>query len=148
MASGSSPKSIMMGFVAGALATATTHELIKLGLFHAGVFPQAPWSLEPATVSGMPEILSTMFWGGIWGAIFAIVLGRVPMGSMTFRGAALGILGPALIGVFLLVPFLKGQPFFAGGDPNMIASVLLIFAGFGATTAWLYGFMTAGFRLP
>ncbi len=148
MAAGSSLKSIALGFIAGALATVTTHELIKLGLFQAGVFPEAPWSLEPATVSAMPEIASATLWGSIWGGIFAVILGRVPMGSMTLRGAALGILGPAVLGVFLLGPFLKGQPFFAGGDPNMIASVLLIFAGFGATTAWLYGFMTAGFKLP
>lgn len=148
MASGISAKNLVFGFIAGAIATATVHELIKFALFHAGVFPNAPWSMEPATVTGMPELASAVFWGGVWGAIFAILLGDEPQGSMTMRGAALGILGPATVGVFLLIPFLKGDPFFAGGDPNLIASVLAIFAGFGATAAWLYGFMASGFKLP
>lgn len=148
MAGGISAKNLVLGFIAGAIATVTTHEVIKLVLFKAGIFPNEPWSMTPATVTGMPEIASAMFWGGVWGAIFAIILGDVPKGSMTFRGAALGIVGPALIGVFLLIPFLKGEAAFAAGDPNIAASVLLIFAGFGATTAWLYGFFTSGFRLP
>ena len=148
MAGGIAAKNLALGFIAGALATATTHELIKLILFKAGVFPSEPWSMAPASISGLPEIASAVFWGGIWGAIFASLLGDVPEGSMTIRGAALGILGPALVGIFLLIPFLKGEAFFAAGDPLLIASVLLICAGFGATTAWLYGYFNSGLKLP
>jgi hypothetical protein len=35
-----------------------------------------------------------------------------------------------------------------GGDLGLVGSVLLILAGFGAATAWLYGFLASGCRLP
>jgi hypothetical protein len=68
---------------------------------------------------------------------------------MTLKGALLGILGPALVGVFVLVPILTSKiPLFFNGDVNLIWPMVVILAGFGAATAWLYGFMTSGFRLP
>lgn len=140
--------SLMFGFLAGVIAVITAHELISLVLLNAGVFGRVPWSTEPALVSGIPQIASDAIWGGIWGAIFAVILGAKPRGSMTLRGALLGIVGPALLGVFLLVPFLRGEGIFLGGDVNAVVAVLMIAAGFGAATAWLYGFFTAGFRLP
>ncbi|MFA5949281.1 MAG: hypothetical protein WC807_03250 [Hyphomicrobium sp.] len=148
MENGTSFKSLMLGFAAGVLATLTAHELIKMALVNAEVIQRVPWNMQPAAITGIPQIASDTLWGGVWGAIFALVLGDVPKGSMTLRGIILGILGPALVGVFLLVPILKGGPIFMGGDPRLIASVLLILAGYGATTAWLYGFFTAGCRLP
>jgi hypothetical protein len=76
-------------------------------------------------------------------------VGGAPRGSMTLRGLLFGILGPALIGVFVAVPLVTGRfPLFFDGAPNMIGSVLLILAGWGAATAWLYGFFTSGGRLP
>lgn len=147
--SGTSFKSIIFGFIAGAIATVTVHEAINYGLLQAGIFPRVPWSMEPVPGFGIPQIVSDAAWGGLWGVIFALILGDVPKGSMTLKGIILGILGPALVGVFILVPILTSKfPLFFNGDTNMIGSVLLILAGFGAATAWLYGFMTSGFRLP
>lgn len=141
-------KSLMLGFLAGVIATLTVHELISLALLNAGAFERVPWSMEPAAMTGIPQIASDAAWGGIWGAMFAVILGAKPKGSMTLRGILLGLLGPALLGVFLLVPFLKGEALFLGGNVDAIVAVLLIAAGFGAATAWLYGFFTAGLRLP
>ncbi len=149
-------KSIFYGFIAGAIATVTVHELINLAILRYGIdFPRQPWSLDPVavtvgqtTLAEVPRIVSDMFWGGIWGVIFSLILGSVPQGSMTLKGALLGLIGPALLGVFIIVPVIKGGELFLGGNQTAIACVLLILAGFGAATAWLYGFMTAGFRLP
>jgi hypothetical protein len=147
--SGTSLKSIIFGFIAGAIATVTVHEAISYALLHAGIFPRVPWSMAPVPGFGIPQIVSDAAWGGLWGVIFALILGDVPKGSMTLKGIILGILGPALVGVFILVPILTSKiPLFFNGDPHPIGSVLLILAGFGAATAWLYGFMTSGFRLP
>jgi hypothetical protein len=147
---GTSLKSIIYGFIAGAIAVVTVHELINYGLLQAGIFPRHPWNMtDHAAVTGIPQLASDMLWGGLWGVIFALILGDVPQGSMTLKGALLGILGPALVGVFVLVPQMTGRfPMFFGGDLGLVGSVLLILAGFGAATAWLYGFMTSGFRLP
>jgi len=72
----------------------------------------------------------------------------VPKGSMTLRGAVLGIVGPALLGVFVAAPLLNGNELFLGGDVNLIWPVLVVTAVFGAITAWLYGFFSSGLRLP
>lgn len=142
-------KSLLYGFLAGAIATVTTHEIIALLLNQAGLFGRVPWPMEVNPYSGVPQFLNDMFWGGVWGIVFALILSPRPRGSMTIKGALLGILGPAIIGVFSLVPALTGKfPPFFGGDINMIWPVLVILAGFGASTAWLYGYFMSGFRLP
>lgn len=150
---GTSFKAIVLGFIAGAIATATVHEAINWVLLQQGIFPRIPWDMEPITTGPLaeyqiPKLVSAMFWGGVWGSVFAIILGNAPTGSMTLKGILLGIIGPAVIGVFVLVPLITGRfPLFFDGDPNMIGSVLLILAGYGAVTAWLYGLFSYG-RLP
>jgi hypothetical protein len=153
---GFSLKHLILGFIAGAIATVTVHELINLAILRAGVdFPRQPWSMDPVTIkfgastlAEIPRIASDTFWGGVWGMVFAVILGAVPKGSMTLKGILLGLIGPALLGVFILVPVIKGGELFLGGNQTAIGCVLLILAGFGAATAWLYGFLTSGCRLP
>ncbi len=145
--SGTSLKSIIFGFIAGAIATVTVQALINYLLSLGGI--GVPWSMEPIAGFDLPPIVFNAALGGLWGVIFALILGNVPKGSMTLKGAILGILGPALVGVFILVPILTSKiPLFFNGDVNAIWPMLVILAGFGAATAWLYGFMTSGFRLP
>jgi len=137
-------KNLLMGFLAAAIAVVTVHEIINFILLQAGFFPRVPWSMEPAAVTGLPQILSDMFWGGLWGVLFALIQGSIPGGSLTVKGLIFGLVGPALIGVFILVPLLTGRfPLFFGGDPKLIISVLLILGGFGAAMGWLYGLFTS-----
>lgn len=137
-------KNLLMGFLAAAIAVVTVHEIINFILLQAGLFPRVPWSMEPAAVTGLPQILSDAFWGGLWGVLFALIQGSIPGGSLTAKGLIFGLVGPALIGVFILVPLLTGRfPLFFGGDPKLIISVLLILGGFGAAMGWLYGRFTA-----
>ena len=133
-----------MGFLAAAVAVVTVHEIINFILLQAGLFPRVPWSLAPAAGTGIPQILSDMLWGGLWGVLFALIQGSIPGGGPTVKGLIFGLVGPALIGVFILVPLLTGRfPPFFGGDPKLIISVLLILAGFGAAMGWLYGLFTS-----
>jgi hypothetical protein len=137
-------KNLLMGFVAGAIAVVTAHEIINFLLLQAGLFPRVPWSMAPAAGTGVPQIVSDMFWGGLWGVLFAMIQERIPGGSLPVKGLIFGSVGPALIGVFILVPLITGRfPLFFGGDPKLIISVLLILAGFGAAMGWLYGFLTS-----
>lgn len=127
------------GFFAAALSTVTVHEIIKGVLFQLGWFPKAPWSLAPVAVTGVPEIISAMFWGGVWGVLFALLYGLIPGRGATLKGLIFGIVGPALLGVFILIPLITGWfPLFFGGDIKLIVSVLLILSGFGAAMGWLY----------
>jgi hypothetical protein len=141
---GISLKSLALGFVAGAIAVVTVHELINFILLQAGLFPRVPWSMDPSAVTGVPQIVSDMFWGGVWGIIFVLLYSYIPGGGPTLKGLIFGIVGPAILGVFILVPLITGRfPLFLGFDPMLIGSVLLILAGFGAAMGWLYGLMDA-----
>lgn len=128
---GTSLKNIILGFLAGVIATVTIHELIKLFLYNCGYVPLEPWDTTAVGPFGLPKIVSDCFWGGVWGSILALILGNVPQGSMTLRGAVFGMIGPALLGALLWVPLIKGATPFFDGDPVLIGSVLLILAGFG-----------------
>ena len=138
-------KNIVLGFIAGAIATVTVHEIIS-ALFTAYWvgWDRPSWNLAPNDM-GVPQILSDVFWGGLWGALLGLILGTRPQGALSLQGALFGLIGPALIGVFLAVPLLtnKFPPFF-GGDASKIVPVLVILAGFGAFTGWLYGFFQYG----
>lgn len=138
-------RAVVLGFIAGAIATLTVHEFISWVFNSPAIWtgwPRTSWSKEPVDVAllgiQIPKLFSDMFWGGAWGSIFGLLLGARPQGSMTLRGAVLGLVGPALLGVFLIVPMLKGGAPFLGGDVAKIIPVLVIIAGYGAATAWLY----------
>lgn len=145
---GTSLKSVVLGGIAGAIAYVTAHEAIGLWLFNNGYADRVPWSLAPSLSTGWPELANGVAWGALWGAIIAFILGKVPRGALTFRGALIGLLGTAVVGVLVMLPLIRSEPPFLGSDIDRIWPELLIGAGFGAVAAWLYGFFTAGFRLP
>ena len=125
-----SANKIIFGFIAGAIAVVTVHELINYLLLLQGLFPRKPWSMEPSAVTGLPQIARDMFWGGVWGSIFVLIMDNR---RSLLNGVLFGILGPALVGVFVLVPLITGRfPMFFGGDAKLIGSVMLILAGWGA----------------
>jgi hypothetical protein len=141
---GVSLKSLAIGFLAGAIAVVTAHEVVDFILLKAGVFPRVPWSMESAAMTGVPQIVSDAFWGGVWGVLFVLLYSFIPGASSTLKGLIFGILGPAIVGVFILVPLVTGRfPLFFGFDPLLIESVLLILASFGAAMGWLYGFLVS-----
>jgi hypothetical protein len=143
-------KHLVFGFVAGALAAISVHELVKL-LVVGSQAVSSSWDLglgASYTVAGLPRLANAALWGGLWGIVFSIVFGAVPEGSMTLRGAVLGILGPAIAVSLLIAPLLRGTAPFLGGDVPGVLAVLATFAAFGAATAWLYGYFTAGCTLP
>ena len=137
-------RKLAFGFVAGAIAVVTAHEIIDYILHAVGIFPRVPWSMSPAAMTGVPQIVSDAFWGGLWGILFALLSDNVPGGNLTVKGLIFGIVGPAILGVFILVPLLTGRfPLFFGFDLKLLASVLLILTGFGAAMGWLYGFLVS-----
>jgi len=142
-------KAIVFGFIAGAIATVTVHEAIS-AIFASSLWTgwsRVSWDLTP-NPWGVPNIVSAMFWGGLWGAAFPIVFGTLPKGPLTFKGLFYGLIGPALIGIFLAVPLITQRfPIFMDGRAELIVPVLCILAGFGAFLGWLYGFF-AYKRLP
>jgi hypothetical protein len=144
-------KAMVLGFLAGAIATITVHEIISAIFANPNVWtgwPRRSWNMDPAALTGVPQILSDTFWGGLWGALFPVIFGTMPKGPLTFKGLFFGLIGPALLGVFILMPLLTHRiPLFMDGNISLIIPVLFILGGFGAFLGWLYG-LFAYQRLP
>ena len=106
---------VIAGFIAGALAVALFHQgmywlLPKFGVPLAGT----PWNLAPLkSAYDLPVIVSQTFWGGVWGVVFAFLAGHLP-GQNWLKGFIFGCVFPMLLGSWLLVSLIKGQPLFAG----------------------------------
>src|SRR3954453_21163910 len=74
----SSATLVVLGFVAGALATLTLHQL-AIGLLYAlGAVQNPPYALRPIPPLGVPSVVNLAFWGGVWGIVWALVAERMP----------------------------------------------------------------------
>ena len=123
---GSTVVRVVGGFIAGALAVLIFHQgmyvlLQQLGLPLAGrAFNMSP----DAAAFGMPRLFNQMFWGGLWGILFAYMINSLP-GPNVLRGFIFGCVFPMLLGSWLIVALIKGQPIFSGafakGGFNMLA---------------------------
>ena len=92
-----------LGFLAGCLAVLTAHQLTVYGLSAAGLISAQAWSKEPAGLFGVPAVLNSTFWGGVWGSIFALSADRLPGGSLWSKGLVFGLIFPLVIGAWLIV---------------------------------------------
>jgi hypothetical protein len=144
-----SPATMLLGFAAAAIAVLTVHQSIVYVLASAKILPATSqaWSMALIPPFGIPKIANDVFWGGLWGALFAVIWPKIPGGAMWLRGLIFGLL-VALISNWMLVPLIKGtllkfpnQAFFGGLDPTRMMATALILGGFGLTTGLVYGIM-------
>jgi hypothetical protein len=151
---------IILGLVAAALAVLLVHQPIIWGLASAKILPptsltynmeplkSAPAALASAFLGfgfkGWPTLFNQLFWGGMWGALFGLVLAPLPLASW-LKGLMLGVL-VVVAGNWLLVPLLKGGALFGGLDPSRMAITSLINLPFGIATGMLYGLIARSGR--
>ena len=131
---------VLLGFVAGALAVLAFHQVMVALLWAAGVIPTAPYAMRPVAPLGVPAIVNSMFWGGLWGVVFALVAGRLPGRALWLKGLVFGLLGPLLVNWFVVSP-LKGQPIAGGFVPSRMLAAVLILSAFGIGVALLFAFL-------
>ena len=93
-----------------------------------GMTMPPPYQTDLVPPFGVPRIVSLCFWGGVWGAVFALVW-RGPKSSFLFGGFWLGV-AAVLVGFFIVAP-LKGIPSAGNGDINIWVRALLINIGWG-----------------
>lgn len=130
-------RELALGFIAGALAVATVHQLTIFLLGTVGLSSGQVYSLRPIPPFAVPSILNQMFWGGLWGALFAALADRLPQWPRALVGLLFGLLGPVLVG-WTLVAYLKGNPLFAGFVPLRMLAGALINGAFGIGVALIY----------
>ena len=129
-------RTALVGFIAGALSVLIFHQLgfwiaNELGYARAGIYNMRgvpPW--------GVPAIISSAFWGGLWGIVAAFLVPRLP-------GVLGGVLGwilfaaiiVSLVNWFVVLP-IKGLPM--GGGFRMPGLVVVpVVYGFWGFGMWL-----------
>jgi hypothetical protein len=138
-------RSTLLAFVAGAIAVVVFHQgtlfllhhqfplLQAIGVPTAFRPPGAGYSFAPTRPLGVPQLLSIMFWGGLWGIALAWTTRRAPdlLGGFLF-GAIL-----CTLVAFTLVPYLRGAPMWGGGNIVAWLRAILLNGAWGWGTALL-----------
>ena len=136
---------ILLGFVAGFLATLTLHQ-IAIALLHAlKAVPNPPYSLRSIPPFGVPAVLNLAFWGGLWGIAWALfwerLADRLPRRwPLWLAGLVFGALAPTLVGWFVVAP-IKGQALANGFNPARMWIGPLVNGVWGLGTALIYDFL-------
>lgn len=139
-----SGRKLIVGFVAGFIAVLLFHQPALALLTQLGVAKAATYSLSATAPFGVPQVVSLSFWGGVWGALFALVEHRVPPGARYWVYAFLfGAILPTLVAWFVVAP-IKGQAIAGGWQASRM------FTGFVINGAWGLGnalLLALGLRL-
>jgi hypothetical protein len=105
-------RTLLCGFIAGAVAYVIFHQG---GFFLAkqiGLSSGTQWSLAATKPLGVPQVVSHLFWTGLWGALAAFVVpqSKLPpwLGWVLFAGVVVTV-----VNWFVVLP-LKGTPIGGG----------------------------------
>lgn len=125
------------GFVAGVLSVLVFHQWGFYAAAELGFGRPSLYSTRPVPPWGIPTIASQAFWGGLWGALGAFVVARLP----GFLNGALGWILFAItlvlaVNWFVVLP-IKGAPIGGGWRLPGVVVVPIVYAlwGFGM---WLF----------
>jgi hypothetical protein len=136
---------VVLGFIAAVIAVAIVHEGIIYGLTQAGWIRGTAWGMQPIPPWGVPRLINNMFWGGLWGALFAAIYHRLPSSRAWLKGLIYG-LSIVVVSNWLLLPLIKeqifgqpGQVLFGGGDPQRMWPAIVIVGGYGLALGVIYG---------
>src|SRR5215211_1589380 len=108
---------LVLGFLAGVLAVLTFHQATLAVLTSLGALSTNVYSMRPVAPLGVPQIVSSAFWGGVWGIVFAVFAAQFRRGAYWAFAIGLGAIALPLVGWFIVAP-LKGQPMAAGWVPT------------------------------
>jgi hypothetical protein len=119
-----------LGFVAAAISVLTFHQGMIAALHGLGWAQFSAYRTTPVPPWGVPVIADLCFWGGLYGAVFGLLMPRFTL-PLWLCGLILGIIA-ALVGMFVVAP-IKGMAIANGWQAWPIARSLLIngFWGFG-----------------
>ena len=126
-----------LGFLAGALAVAVFHQGMVFVLSQVGLIQSQVYAMRGVPPFGVPTIVNQMFWGGLWGLLFAAIADRLPSWPLPLLGVTFGVLGPVLASWFVVAP-LKGTPIAAGWVPQRMLAGLLINGCWGIGVVLIY----------
>jgi hypothetical protein len=131
-----------LAFVAGFIAVLIFHQGVLTLLYTVKFTTFAPFPTTPTQPFGIPKFVSSAFWGGIWGLIWAATTLRWQESKNYWLVALLfGALALTLVAWFIVAP-LKGQAIAGGWQPTVMITGLLINGAWGVGTALLFRWFT------
>lgn len=143
----------VLGFVAAAISVLVVHEAIVYLLGRYGMTRAVPWSLAPlgyGPFATLPLLANKVFWGGLWGVVFALLLDRLPGVATWQKGLIFGLI-IVVVSNWIGLPLIRQhffnyppQPLFAGfngSNPMVLLPGALILGGFGLGLGILYGLL-------
>lgn len=142
---------MVLGFIAAAISVLIVHQGIVYLLGMYGLARGVPWNLAPIKYGPfpwLPLLANSVFWGGLWGAVFGLLYNVLPGTWSWLKGLIFGIL-VVIFSNWIFLPLIRQyafnyppQPLFAGfkGDnPMVLLPGFLILAGFGLGLGIIYG---------
>ena len=121
------PMRAVLGFVAAVIAVLVFHQGAWALLHLAGLMPP-PYPMGPVPPWGVPQTIDFCFWGGLYGAVYGLVLPKLQMPGWV-SGLLLGVIA-TLVLWFIVAP-IKGRPIAFGWAWQSMLVVLAIHAVWG-----------------
>jgi hypothetical protein len=128
---------LVLGFIAGFMATIVFHQAALALLHAAALTPRAAWPMTPVPPFGIPAVVSLSFWGGVWGAIMIPLIDRRRGRAYYVAALIFGAIAPTLVAWFVVAP-LKHMPIAAGWKPKAMMIGPIVNGVWGVATAALY----------
>src|SRR5215831_19078726 len=100
---------VVFGFLAGAISVFVFHQGFILIAWQLGLLPNAPYSLEPTAPLGVPRVISSAFWGGLWGILLALLLERLRRANWLWVAILFGGILLPLVGILVVGPLKGGE---------------------------------------
>src|SRR5712691_12361327 len=97
-------RDLVFGFIAGALAVVVFHQVMVFVLSSVDMIQSQVYSMRGVPPYDVPTILNQMFWGGLWGGLFAVIADTLPNWPLLILGFVFGVLGPMLAAWFVVAP--------------------------------------------
>ena len=127
---------VVIGFLAGAISVFVFHQGFILIAWQLGLLPGAPYSLEPTAPLGVPRVISSAFWGGLWGIALALLLQRLRRADWLWVGILFGGILLLLVGILVVGPLKGGE--LAWPSSTMLLRGFIINGAWGLGAALLY----------
>ena len=94
-------------FASGFLATLVFHQGLFALFWLGGVAHAAPFNMSPVPQLGVPQVVSLAFFGGLWGMLLWLILGRLAGMKFWLGHVIVGAVGPTAVAMLVVFP-LKG----------------------------------------
>jgi hypothetical protein len=136
-------RTALVGFMAGALSVLVFHQLGFWTANELGYARAAIYNMRGVPPWGVPAIVSSAFWGGLWGVVAAFLVPKLPTGLDGVLGWILfAAIIVSLVNWFVVLP-LKGLP--TGGGFRLPGLVVLpVVYGFWGFGMWVIAKLARG----